>query len=131
MKKLVAFLTVVLLLSVSVKTNAQLYADNVSVEVHSTFYATCTLYVGASNVSGEFDYLLTPFVINTNQVVNLPNGMSFNIDRPYPPIPAYYVRMEMKAYAGSSEKPGVGDWTTPNTSTWHFEGGFVKIDLDN
>lgn len=131
MKKVITFLTVVILLSVSVKTNAQLYADNISVEVLSNTYPTCTVYVGAYNVTGEIDWNPTPFVICTNQVVSLTNGFSFNITRPTPPIPSNYVRIQIHAIAGSSEANRFGDWTTPNPSTWHFDGGFVELDLGN
>ena len=131
MKKLVAFLTVVLLLSVSVKTNAQLVADNTSIEVQSTLYPTCTVSIAATNVLGQTSVYPTTFIINTNTVVDLPDGLIFYIQQPTPPIPAFYVRIEMVATAGSSEAPGVGDWTTPNSSTWHFDGGFIKANLDN
>lgn len=131
MKKVIAFLTVVILLSVSVKTNAQLYADNISVEVQSTLYPTCTVSIAATNVLGQTSVLPTPFVISTNTVVNLPDGLLFYITQPTPPIPAFYVRIEMVATAGSSEAYGAGDWTTPNSNTWHFDGGFVKANLDN
>jgi hypothetical protein len=129
MKKIL-IISALMFFAFSVKTSAQLWADNVSVEVKSSTYATCTLWVGAEISLGTIYSYGTFYNVATNTIVNYGTLYFPNIPRPTPPIPTNYVRMVMQATAGTLSSNGEGDWTSPDI-TWHFYGGLVKIDLDN
>lgn len=131
MKKL-RFIFIIPLIFVIGNSYGQLWAENVSVNVTSTFYSTCTVWVGAEDI-GNNTYSYGYFYnVPTNTNVNLTNPMYFpTIPRPSPPIPGNYVRMVMLATAGGLSGDGFGDWTSPDPNTWYFTGGLLRIDLDD
>lgn len=130
MKKF-GIILIILSLTVCIKSQAQLWAANVSVYVRSSQYSTCTVWVGAEDINSNTYSYGYFYNVQTNTTVNLTNPMYFpSIPRPTPPIPANYVRMIMQATAGGSSGNGAGDWTAPDPFTWYFTGGLVRIDLD-
>lgn len=134
MKKVALYTTVVLLFFMSFHVDAQITATNIKIFIKSDQYAYADARIALQMYqTGDIIYN-TPFNDYINLATNVEHVIG-TINFPgasmwLPPLqPLYWCRVVGGARAGSYEAGGVGEWGSPDGSTYTFDGGTIKITL--